>query len=221
MPRTPHTRRRHATRALAGATLAALAGATRAHAQHPVGAPPAAGDQRLTPRALESGVYGGPEVRATRLAGQGAVLAGARGGWIINHHLLLGVAGYANAGRAVRAGRALPSGRAADLGVGYGGVDLGWVHRPSRPVHLTLGALVGAGAVGYRDPAAPVDGWTDTGDAFFVTEPSAALELNLAPRVRVALGGSYRLVRGARLATVRDRDLQGPAGTLMVKFGKF
>jgi hypothetical protein len=121
----------------------------------------------------------------------------------------------------VRAGHVLPSGRAAGLELGYGGVDLGWVSRPGRLVHLAVGALVGGGAVSYNDPAHLDDGWTGPRDAFFVAEPTAEIELNVTRSVRVAAGGSYRFVTGARLAGVRNADLRAPSGVLAVKFGRF
>lgn len=216
--RTPY----HATPVLVAALLS-LATATSSAAQSPAGtsAPPA--DQTLTSDALLS-VYGGPEVRITRLANHTVALVGGRAGMVVNHTLLLGVAGYANANRHVRTGFALPSGRAAGLDFGYGGVDLGWVGQPSQLVHVSLGALVGAGAMAYSDPARHNDEDADPvgpTDAFFVAEPSAALELNVARNLRVAVGGSYRLVSGARLPQVRSADLNGPVGSLTLRFGQF
>ncbi len=58
-------------------------------------------------------------------------------------------------------------------------------------------------------------------DRFVVLKPQAALELNVAPHVRIEAGASYRWTDGARLAAVGDADLRGVAGTLTLRFGGF
>jgi hypothetical protein len=216
-----HTKSQHTARALVGAFILGSLAAAPAGAQPSAAGAPPTGDQVLVSRHVQNGGYGGPDVRFTRLTGDFAVLIGARGGWIINHSFRLGAAGYGSASRRLPAGYTLPSGRAAGLEFGYGGVDFGWVSQPSRLVHLTLGTLVGGGAVGYNDPAHRDEGWTGPRDGFFVVEPAAEAELNVTRNVRVGVGGSYRFVTGARLASVRNADLSGPAGTLTVRFGRF
>ncbi len=233
--RRPPSERRSALRRPAprvGLSLALLLAATRAGAQ-PSGAPPsgpppvpvrAGGDEVLLGRRVRSGGYGGPELRVSRLAGRTALLVGGRGGWVVNRHFVLGVGGFGSATTGVRTGWRLPSGREARLAMGYGGVDLGWVTRPARLVHLTANVLVGAGGATYGDgragDAAP-DRAERPSDAFAVLEPGLAAELNVTPHLRVAAGASYRQVSGLRLPTLRAADLGGAAGTVIVKFGRF
>jgi hypothetical protein len=103
-------------------------------------------DQVLIGSHIASGGYGGPAVRFTRLPGDSAVLAGGRGGRIINRHYSLGAAGFGNGATGVATGFRLPSGREAGLTLGYGGVNLGWVSRLTRLVHLTVATLIGGAA---------------------------------------------------------------------------
>jgi hypothetical protein len=212
--------RRHAP-TLAVVLLAATLPFHQSAAQPVAEAARPAADTLVVGPKVESGGYGAPEVRFTRLAGHDAILVGARGGWIIDHAFVVGVAGFGSASRRVDAGQVLPSGRAAGLEFGYGGVDLGWVSRPGDRVHLTLGLLLGGGAVSFNDPARLDDGWIGPTDEFLVVEPSAALELRVTRSVRVAAGGGYRIVTGARSATVRSADLRAPAAGLTLKLGRF
>jgi hypothetical protein len=43
---------------------------------------------------IESGGFGGPVLKVTSINGENAVMIGGRGGWIINHSLVLGGGGY-------------------------------------------------------------------------------------------------------------------------------
>ncbi len=198
----------------------ALSATASVGAQSPT-TPARSADQVLVGSRITSGGYGGPAVRFTRLSGDFAVLAGGRGGWIINRHFVLGGAGFGNGATGVATGFRLPSGREAGLTLGYGGVDLGWVSQPMRLVHLTVATLIGGGGVGYRNRDQDENDRVGGTDRFLVLEPQAALELNVAPHVRIEAGASYRWTDGARLATVGDADLRGVAGTLTFKFGRF
>ncbi len=224
-PERRSARRHPAPRA--GLALALLLAATRASAQ-PAGPPSvparAGADEVLVGRPLRSGGYGGPELRVSRLAGRTALLVGGRGGWVVNRHFVLGIGGFGSATTDVRTGWRFPSGREARLRLGYGGVDLGWVTRPARLVHLSANVLVGAGGASYGDGRAR-DAGPDLAerpsDAFAVVEPGLAAELNVTPHLRVAAGASYRQVSGVRLPSLRAADLSGAAGTVILKFGRF
>jgi hypothetical protein len=84
-------------------------------------------------------------------------------------------------------------------------------------VHVSAAVLVGAGGV-RLDVASSLDA---PEDAFLVAEPELGLELDVARRVRVAAGASYRFVRGARIHAATDAELRGVAGTLALKLGHF
>ena len=104
------------------------------------------------------------------------------------------------------------------LEMGYGGLELGYVHRPDELVHFSLGVLIGAGGVVWNPDG---QSGSQVDDAFFVAEPELDVVLNVTRFFRVALGASYRLTQGVKLFDLRDADLSGLAGLVALKFGSF
>ncbi len=97
---------------------------------------------------IESGGFGAPVAKFTKVNGKLGVLAGARAGWIIDHVLSLGVGGYYLVNNVPAD---LPGPRNDPyLNLYYGGFDMELVLGSNAPVHLSLSSLVGAGAVGTR-----------------------------------------------------------------------
>jgi len=167
---------------------------------------------------LRHGGFGAPVVKLTEVDGRFGVLVGGRGGWILNESVVIGGGGYGLANVAnfehVRNGAGDPGG----LQMGYGGVEVGYVHRPDELVHASLGLLIGAGGLVW-DPDGPSGGRAD--DAFFIAEPEVDVVLNATRFLRVAVGVSYRLTEGAELFTVRSADLSGLAAVVSLNFGSF
>jgi hypothetical protein len=96
-----------------------------------------------------SGGFGGPMLAYTRIRGDAAVLVGGRGGWLINHRLVIGGGGWGVANRV-----SVPAGATAadadhQLTVGYGGFWTEYVVAPGRLVHGSVGLLIGAGGLSY------------------------------------------------------------------------
>ncbi|MCU0611069.1 MAG: hypothetical protein MUE60_04670 [Candidatus Eisenbacteria bacterium] len=171
---------------------------------------------------VESGGFGGIVVKFTGLADQFAVLAGGRGGWIINHAFIIGGGGYGLVNEDIEISPA-PEGAGPDyvLELGYGGVELEYVHQSRNLVHFAAMVLIGGGTAGFRDPY-----WDTTidSDAFFVAEPGLNVELNISRPIRIDFGASYRFVSGLDLPRtygLGDEDLRGMAGALTFKFGSF
>jgi hypothetical protein len=54
----------------------------------------AAQEETLFKGDIQTGGFGGPVIKLTRINDQGALMVGGRGGWIINHCLALGGGGY-------------------------------------------------------------------------------------------------------------------------------
>src|SRR4051794_928589 len=85
--------------ALLATTLAAPPGRAQPAPQPGTPAPvvmmPVAEQPRtLLSRPFQSGGYGAPVVSYTRFAGTDSVLIGARGGWVLNHQLVIGGGGF-------------------------------------------------------------------------------------------------------------------------------
>lgn len=155
---------------------------------------------------IESGGYGGPVVKLSVVNNEFAVFMGARGGWIINHTIIVGGGGY---------------GLATDifvssnkLSLGYGGLELGYVFQSDSLVHFTAHSLFGFGGVSFEND------WSSA-DEVFVIEPEATVVVNITEFVRIAAGVSYRFVTGVTTAGVSDASLSGLSGMLVFKFGSF
>lgn len=174
------------------------------------------------------GGYGAFGSRMSTIHGERAFFLGGRGGWIINHRLVLGGAGY---GLVNEIGRVTaPDGTERHLGMGYGGPMLGLILASDRLIHLTLDVVVGAGGAAWERFDDDGDDWEDQlddddeddyGSAFFVVEPSINLELNVAPFLRVSAGVGYRYVKGLDMPCVKEDDLRGRTFGVALKFGHF
>lgn len=181
----------------------------------------------------EQGLYGAIELKLTSLKNTDAVFAGAYGGWLIDHRLMLGLGGYALLSRLRARTEAeelySPYGLPLHTRFHYGGVMVEYFLAPSRLIHLTARSLIGGGFVGYRDGMQGGMMWGGTGydhgpgSVFvFVVEPSVGVELNITDWIRVAAEGGYRHVGGLDdLIGLDDSDLSSFNGSLILKFGNF
>ena len=166
---------------------------------------------------IRHGGFGAPVVKLTQIDDRFGVLMGGRGGWIINGSVVIGGGGY---GLANSSSFDLTNG-AGDSGtleMGYGGLELGYVHRPDALVHVSVGLLIGGGGVAWNRDG-PSGSQVD--DSFFVVEPEADVVLNVTRILRIGAGVSYRFARGVELFELRDADLSGFAGVVAFNFGSF
>lgn len=172
--------------------------------------------QTLISGDIESGGFGGPVLKATRVAGTDALFMGGRGGWIINHTFVLGGGGYGLVTSVEK--DVLGDGTLRRLDMGYGGVELEYVVNSYRLVHWSASLLLGAGGISYRDLSGNVV--PENGEAFLIAEPGAYAVLNVTDFFRFAAGASYRFTTG-ELGTITSEDLDGGSVVLMAKFGSF
>ena len=162
----------------------------------------------------------------TRFNNENAVMVGAYGGWLINHKLMIGLGGYGNVSRHAGFGTN-PQNTQNRLRMGYGGLVVEYTFMHKSLVHITAGALVGAGAVsnGYKKDYHYGDNgeqWRSVNSsAFFVAEPSVKLEMNVSKEVRIAAGGGYRFIKGSKLAGITDNDMRAFTASLSLKVGLF
>jgi hypothetical protein len=168
---------------------------------------------------IENGGFVGTAVKVTSINGENAVLVGGRVGWIINHTFVLGGAGYGLVTN-VRVKKNTDSVHQY-IEMGYGGLDLEYIASSNDLVHLSLGLLIGAGGIGYKDEDNDMFDNHRTMESFFVMEPSVHANLNVTHFFRIAGGVSYRYVNGLKSPLSTNTDLSGLSGVLTLKFGKF
>ncbi|MCB9184620.1 MAG: hypothetical protein H6591_11950 [Flavobacteriales bacterium] len=179
------------------------------------------------------GGWGGPSAHYTRVLDQDALLVGARGGWLINHRLTIGLAGH---GLVTYVGNAGYDAYLHDIGrsprhrsrfdMGYGGLLIEPIIAYRSPIHISLPILVGAGGCVYSwdgQPETDFDPrfYSDDAQAFFVVEPGIDLELNVIPLLRVGLGASYRYTSDLDLPATSNDALHGLNVGVTVKVGRF
>ena len=169
------------------------------------------------------GGYGALHFGGTRANGESVGLAGGRGGWLINHTLLLGLAGHSTT--TTFKGDPDAQGNREDLNFSYGGFLMEWIPGWERAWHSAFGLLLGEGSVSTYTPEHCM-GNTCTytlpeTDQMGVVELSARLEANLFRYMRAGLGVGYHWVRGMDFPYLKSDSLTGGQMEIFLIFGKF
>jgi hypothetical protein len=184
----------------------------------------AAQEETLFQGPMEKGGFGGPVVKYTAIKGQGALMIGGRGGWVLNHALVLGGGGYGIVTEVDADADVWPEEGPLDIEFGYGGFEVEYIVHPNSLAHVFFYNLIGGGTARYVADVGPVSESNDqvgASDSVFVLEPAAGAELNVTDWFHVQGAVSYRLVSGVNRVGLQDKDLSGAAGTLAFKFGHF
>jgi hypothetical protein len=149
------------------------------------------------------------------MADEFAAFAGLEAALLLKGRVYVGVRG---AGLATDNARVPASGSSAGrtLAMGYGGVLFGYVIRTHSLADLSIDALVGGGGIGTTETDSNED-W----DAIFVFEPSATVDLKLAPVLRIGVGLAYRFVGDADVVGFRDSAFRGLTGLVRIRAGRF
>jgi hypothetical protein len=179
--------------------------------------------QTLFGNHVENGGYGALMFNYSTIGDHDAWLVGCRGGWLIDHKLMIGLGGYGFANDMYFDD--VVDGQGYNLAGGYGGLVIEFILMPRFPVHLSFPLLIGGGGVAYIDPY----NWnnynyewkTFDSDAFFVIEPGVELELNLVKHFRMAFAVTYRHTEDVNLINSDPDVLNGFNFGLTLKFGKF
>jgi hypothetical protein len=175
-------------------------------------------DENLIGDKIESGGFGAPVSKITRLNGRTVGLSGGRGGWIINHTLVIGGGGYSTI-TDVSTDLVNPaSSEDLFLRMEYSGFEVEYIHRSSKLVHWTVYALFGGGRIDVREHEPDL---TYAKDSFFVCDASANAEVNVFKWCRVNAGVGYRMVYGVDVKGLENGDISGLEAQVTVKFGKF
>jgi len=167
---------------------------------------------------ITHGGYGGPEVKFTTINDNFGLLVGGRGGWIINHTIILGGGGYGLTNAVKAKVPSTTEGKYVDFG--YGGFALEWIIKSDKLIHFSISSMVAGGGVRYRHDMGDNDG-NHHAEACLVVEPGATAELNITKFFRLSLGASYRYVSGVSSAVASNSSLSGLSLNLLLRFGKF
>lgn len=174
------------------------------------------GQEVLLGDRMSFGGFGGVSVKFTEMDDHLGVLAGGRGGFLVNHLLGFGGGGYGLTNRWL-----VETNYPEDnywLNMGYGGFVMDVIFASRKLVHGGINVLIGGGGITYTSR---YDEFPMYDDGFFVMEPGMDLTLNVAKHFRIDVGGSYRWIYGADLQGISDAGLSGPAAHFTFKFGEF
>ena len=166
--------------------------------------------------------YGAPTLQLTHFDDNIGVMTGVRGGWIINDKFVLGLSasGLVNSISQESLTGTSTSGGNLITSFGYCGLLLEYYLFPHSTVHVSVGAVVGAGGLRFSE-SLKNDHDDFEGDVPFVAEPEIGVYLNVTSFFRIGLTVSYRLVTDVDTANVSPIDLSGFAGGLSLSFGAF
>ena len=159
-----------------------------------------------------SGGFGGPVVKYGDINGDSAAMIGGEGAGTFtsgDHSLLIGGAGFGLVNE-------LDWDTDQKLEMGYGGLMLGYTHKPDSVVHVESKLLLGAGGVSIVDTA----GSDDDSGSFMVTELTISGEVNVTNFLEIGLGGAYRLTSEPGIDGLSASDISGASIVVSFQFGQ-
>jgi hypothetical protein len=174
----------------------------------------------LKAQGFESGAFGAPVFKYTRLANQPALMIGGKGGWIINKRLVLGAGIYALSSNVKSPYVIEQTGQSLMFNFNYGGLEFEFLLLPQSKFNLTFDMLLaGGGLEFYAKNKRNVNyGSID----LLVWEPQLNFETELFKWLHADAGVSYRIISSySEFRKVTKDDLQGLSFLLTFKFGAY
>jgi hypothetical protein len=165
------------------------------------------------------GGYGGLAVVYSPVADKPGALVGAEGALLLGHAFSIGIAGFGWTRDDVY-GPDDSLGYPRKLRFGYGGGVVRYAFQTGTPFYASVGAIVGAGALGLQRRYDDQIRRDDT-DRFFVFEPQLRVHANVVRWMRVGLQGGYRLTAVVAKVGYGEADFNGLTAGGNVEFGWF
>ncbi|WP_159518923.1 hypothetical protein [Sunxiuqinia indica] len=179
--------------------------------------------QTIFSKRKSNGGYGAISVSYTEIDHKDAIIMGARGAWIINHSLAIGLGGYGFVND-INYDNVFDNNLNYNLAGGYGGLFIEPILGSKLPVHLSFPVLFGLGGIAYVEHHNNWDYWWSTNDrseVYWVFEPAVELEFNVTRHFRMAATASYRFTSAINMLYTDPEILEGLTAGLVFKFGKF
>ncbi len=170
---------------------------------------------------ITHGAYVGLNFKLANVNDENAIFMGGRGGWVVDHKVVIGFAGYGflsdlhfNSDH---------DDTNTNLAGGYGGFMLEYIILPHAPVHISIPLILGAGGIAHTNnwDLNFWDQYSNKADAFFVIETGVEIEFNMIKFMRLALGITYRHTSNIQLENTEKNALNGLSTGITFKFGKF
>ena len=170
-----------------------------------------------------SGAFGGPVLKMTRINDVFGLMVGGRAGWIYKHTYAIGGGLY---GLLRDIEMEVPDSPEREFEFAYSGLELEYIIAPSQDVHLSVQTLVGFGGLTdryrrfdsyYYDEFSRFGG---PDDSFFIIEPQLNIVWNMKTYLQIYFGGSYRYIRGVEIEGLDNSDLNGYSVVVTFRFGR-
>jgi hypothetical protein len=177
-------------------------------------------------RKLYHSGYGALTTNYSKLNGDNAMFVGAYGGWLINHKLMLGLAGQYLVTQHDGFGYNSDTNKQNELKMGYGGLMVEYTFFEKRKIHVTANSIVGFGVItngsnGGYDPETG-ESWRSVDESGFLAfHPAVNVEVDVTKWFRVSAGGGYRIIASSNIKNLSDADLSSPTANVTLKFGVF
>lgn len=163
-----------------------------------------------------TGGFGGPFFTGSWVENHAGAGAGGGGGVVLGRWFFGGF------GQGETFGRHAIDSAGYELGIGYGGLWLGYSVPTRKAVHGFAQAKIGWGAATLDDPR---DGGEDAAtfeDGIFTVIPEIGVEINVTHWFRVVAHGGWRFVSGVdHLPVFSSADFSKPVYGVTLRFGKF
>jgi hypothetical protein len=175
----------------------------------------------LNAQTYGGGAFGAPEIKLTKLVNQSAVLVGAKMGWIIDKHFVIG-GGYYSLVSDINTKMTDVEGKPYYLGFSYGGLELEYIFLPDSEFNLSADMLFAGGGLSYSVKNKNASDSYDYSQDLLVWEPSLNFEIKTLSWMHIDFGLSYRLIsQFDEVYSVSKSDLQNLNFLIILKFGKY
>jgi|YelNatPaOPRAMG01_1025707.scaffolds.fasta_scaffold00220_44 hypothetical protein len=176
---------------------------------------------------LDGGAFGAPVAKFGSIAGQSAIFAGGRFGWVIDSSIVLGGGIYALTSR-VKTNITDPiSGQNVMLGFNCGGVELEYIFFARSNVHFSVDMLFAGAGTTYSVINKDVSHSNYFSQNLLLWEPQLNIEFNVLYWFHIDTGVSFRICTSPGTETfyhtggISLKDLSGASGLVTFKFGSF
>ncbi|MEI7812958.1 MAG: hypothetical protein WCJ01_11140 [Ignavibacteria bacterium] len=177
-------------------------------------------DKTIFSQEIRHNAFIAPVIRNCSILNQYAMLAGLRGGWVIDETFVIGGAYYSLLNRVNSYYAPNPAGDRFNMELSMGGLEFELVYPSEKTIHGSLVLFMGGGGLKFipenKSNVSPY------GLSFVIWEPQLNSEFNLSGCLKLNLGIGYRIIKGFDdYYNIRQSDLTGLNGIISLKIGKY
>lgn len=171
---------------------------------------------------FESGAFGAPVIKYSKIVNQSALIIGGKWGWVINKRFSIGTGFYSLVTGVNTHYVDTQSGQTVLFKYNYGGLELEFLALKDSKFNVTIDMLLAGGGQNFyaekNNNAKTNFGTSD----FLLWEPQIDFEYELYNWLHIDAGLSYRMISSYnKVFNVDKNELEGTTFLLNFKFGKY